>query len=52
VCYLVADAVCFAISPHGNPGDLYEHHFEYELFETEQAARRRFLQIKRSLDSR
>lgn len=49
VCHRVADAVCFE-SAH-DPEDLdWEGYFEYELFETEQAARRRFSQIKRYLN--
>lgn len=49
VCQLFADAVCFT-SAH-DPDDMdYERYFEYELFETEQAARRRFSQIEQCLD--
>ena len=50
VCQRVADAVCFT-SAH-DPDDMdYGSYFEYELFDSEQAARRRFSHVKRSLDS-
>ena len=44
--------VTFCFESAHEPNDMdYERYFEYELFETEQAARRRFLQLKRSLNS-